>query len=72
MMEFEYLIAIVLAVIAFGIWRNRTRHRSLRRREDGKYVWVEWHGGERSSFKDPRAPGGDWDSGGNGNGNGGD
>ncbi|WP_299552317.1 hypothetical protein [uncultured Tateyamaria sp.] len=61
-------IAIVCACVAFSVWRNRVRRRSLRQREDGMYVWVEWHGGERCSLDDPAAPGGAWDSEGDGGG----
>lgn len=53
---------LFFGLIAFEIYRNRVRRRSLRRRCDGVYVWIEWHGGERCSDKDPTAPGGDWDS----------
>ena len=54
--------ALIVMVIAFQIYRTRMRKRTLGRREDGMYVWIEWHGGERSSPCDPSAPGGEWDS----------
>lgn len=59
---------LVAAVLAFTFYRNRVRRKSLRKRDDGMYVWIEWHGGERSSLQDPSAPGGDWDSDGDGDG----
>ncbi len=58
----------VIGFIAFSIYRNRVRQKTLRQREDGTYVWIEWHGGERCSNTDPSAPGGDWDSDGDGDG----
>lgn len=60
--------ALVIAVIAFNIYRHRVRTRSLRQRQDGVYVWIEWHGGERQSLTDPSEPGGEWDSEGDGDG----
>lgn len=62
---------LVVAVFAFSIYRDRVRRKSLRRREDGVYVWLEWHGGERSSVRDPSEQGGAWDSDGDGGGDGG-
>lgn len=59
---------LVIAVVAFNIYRNRVRRKSLSRREDGVYVWIEWHGGERTSLKDPSEQGGDWDNDGDGDG----
>ena len=59
---------LVAAVIAFTMYRNRVRRKSLHKRDDGMYVWIEWHGGERSSLQDPSEPGGDWDSDGDGDG----
>lgn len=63
--------ALFLAVVGFLFFRRTVRHRSLRRTEDGVYVWVEWHGGRCRSMQDPREPGGAWDDGG-GDGGGGD
>lgn len=57
-----FQIAIMCALTTFAVWRNRVRRRSLRQREGGMYVWVEWHGGERRSLYDPTARGGAWDS----------
>ena len=64
--------ALIVAYIAFSVYRNRVRRKSLRQREDGLYVWVEWHGGERCSDTDPSEPGGLWDSEADGDGDGGD
>jgi len=65
-------LALLLAFAAFtvfSIYRDRVRRRSLRQREDGTYVWIEWHGGERCSTTDPTE---DWDAdGGDGGGDGG-
>lgn len=38
---------------------DRVRHNTLRKREDGTYVWTEWHGGQRTSDKDPSRLGGE-------------
>ena len=57
----------VIAVLSFGIYRDRVRRKTLRRRDDGVYIWVEWHGGERSSRENPTE---DWDSEGDGDGGG--
>lgn len=68
---FEYSVfgtIIVAGFVSFFFWRNRTRRRTLRIREDGMYVWIEWPSGERCSPDDPSAPGGEWDSGGDGDG----
>ena len=53
------------AVLIFDLYRDHKRRSTLRRREDGVYVWIEWHGGERSSTCDPTE---DWDSEGDGDG----
>ncbi len=58
----------VIAFIAFSILRNHVRRKTLRQENDGTYVWVEWHGGERRSPTDPSEPGGEWDSDGDGDG----
>ncbi|MFQ1699881.1 hypothetical protein ACJ5NV_04720 [Loktanella agnita] len=63
-----YMCALVVAVVVFHIYRGRVRRRSLHREADGTYVWIEWHGGERRSETDPAAPGGAWDSDGDGDG----
>ena len=60
--------AIMVGIIAFLIYRDRVRRKTLRRRDDGSYVWIEWHGGERCSDIDPSTPGGAWDSDGDGDG----
>ncbi|MBO9397559.1 hypothetical protein J7400_12800 [Shimia sp. R9_2] len=60
--------ALMITFIAFSLYQNRVRRKSLRRQEDGLYVWIEWHGGERSSYTDPSAAGGAWDSDGDGDG----
>lgn len=67
--QFSILGAVLIAVVvAFTIYRNRVRRKSLHRRDDGVYVWIEWHGGKRTSLQDPSEPGGDWDSDGDGDG----
>ena len=59
---FSPAILVLLALfIVFNIYKDKARRKSLRRRSDGAYVWVEWHGGERSSPEDPSQPGGEWD-----------
>lgn len=59
---------LFVAMLAFSLYRNHVRKTSLRQREDGTYIWIEWHGGERTSVTDPSAPGGDWDCDGDGDG----
>ena len=59
---------LVVGFIAFTIYRNRVRRKTLRQRDDGTYVWMEWHGGERYSETDPSEPGGEWDNDGDGDG----
>ena len=61
-------VALIVVVGAFNIYRGRVRRRSLRRRDDGVYVWIDWRGRECCSLQDPTEPGGDWDSGGDGDG----
>ena len=63
--------ALIAAVIAFTLYRRHIRRKSLHRRDDGTYVWTEWHGGEKTSHRDPSEKGGDWDSGGDAGGDGG-
>jgi len=63
---------LVIIFVAFVFYCNRVRRASLRQREDGLYVWVEWHGGERWSYDDPSAPGGLWESEAESDGDGGD
>ena len=60
--------ALFLAAIVFGIYRDHIRRKTLYQRDDGTYVWVEWHGGERCSDTDPSEAGGLWDSDGDGDG----
>lgn len=65
-------VLLFLAITAFVFYRNRVRRRSLHRRDDGVYVWTDWHGGTCTSRNDPSRPGGEWDgdSGGDGGGGG--
>lgn len=64
---FDPLQATLVAIfVIFYIYRHRVRTKSLHQRDNGLYVWVEWHGGQRSSLDDPSAPGGAWDCGGDG------
>ncbi|NIZ61442.1 hypothetical protein DL239_10685 [Sedimentitalea sp. CY04] len=63
---------LVIAIIAFSVYRNQVRRKSLHKRDDGLYVWVEWYGGERCSATDPSVPGGLWDSEADDGGDGGD
>ena len=60
--------ALLIGFIAFAIYRDHIRRKTLRQLDDGTYLWVEWHGGERRSDTDPSEPGGDWDSDGDGDG----
>ncbi|MEP5731115.1 MAG: hypothetical protein ABJL67_17295 [Sulfitobacter sp.] len=57
-----FMCVLIVLVVGFQMYRSRVRKSSLRQREDGVYVWIEWHGGERSSICDPSLPGGEWDS----------
>lgn len=71
-------LASRILLLIFFVYRDEKRRRSLRQREDGTYVWAEWHGGQRTSERDPTAPGGQWylesadDAGVDGGGDGGD
>lgn len=56
------LIALAGLFLAFMTWADVRRRSTLRRRDDGTYVWIEWHGGTRCSDTDPSEPGGAWDS----------
>jgi hypothetical protein len=68
-----FMGVLVILALAFQIYRNQARKRSLQQREDGTYIWVEWHGGVRTSDTDPSEPGGAWDDAdGAGDGGGGD
>lgn len=49
----------ILTFFGFVEYRRRS---TLRQRDDGTYVWIEWHGGERCATRDPSEPGGEWDS----------
>lgn len=71
-MEHWTLIAVACGVIAVVKYADFIRQRTLRRTDTGTYVWIEWHGGTRSSARDPRDPGGAWDSDGDGCGDGDD
>lgn len=57
-----HVLFIVGPLLAFFAWSNYRRRSTLTQKEDGTYVWIEWHGGCRSSETDPSKPGGDWDS----------
>ncbi len=59
---------LLLMVIGFNVYRTTLRKRSLHQKDDGTFVWIEWHGGERSSPTDPSEPGGEWDCDGDGDG----
>ena len=64
-------ILLCCGIVFFQAYRDYTRRRSLRQREDGLYVWVEWTGDERCSAEDPSETGGLWDGeGGDGDGGG--
>ncbi|MEP3461413.1 MAG: hypothetical protein ABJN71_03405 [Lentilitoribacter sp.] len=70
---FEIVFAILVLVgtyyAGYSIW---IRPKTLNQREDGIYVWREWHGGAASSPDDPSAPGGLWEGEGDGGDCGGD
>lgn len=51
---------LVAAAIIFYLYRENLRRKSLRQREDGMFIWLEWHGGEGRSYQDPSKPGGAW------------
>ena len=65
------MIALVAIVLAFQFIRRFVRRKSLRQRDDGMFVWLEWTGREKMAETDPREPGGAWNSDGDG-GDGGD
>ncbi|MEM6906059.1 MAG: hypothetical protein AAF568_09215 [Pseudomonadota bacterium] len=79
MIEWETaaILAIMLGLWAVSAWRQAQRRRrrkeTLRRGEDGVYVWIEFDGSERRSETHPEEPGGAWygDAGGDGGGDGG-
>lgn len=60
----EVLYYIIFGVIvAYAIWDARRKHKrreSLRRRDDGTYVWTDFDGTERTSRTDPEKKGGEW------------
>ena len=64
-----FMMGVIGVILAFETYRDYRRRSTLRKREDGVYVWIEWHGGESSAPTDPTD---DWDSEGNGDGDGGD
>ncbi|MEP3846561.1 MAG: hypothetical protein ABJM43_14605 [Paracoccaceae bacterium] len=55
------MCVLVVLAVGFQVYRSRVRKSSLHQREDGVYVWIEWHGAERSSICDPSLPGGEGD-----------
>lgn len=66
--ESIFEIVWIVIVLSFLGLKDYCRRSTLQKREDGMYVWVEWHGGERCSSDDPSADGGEWDSDGDGDG----
>ena len=64
--SFQCIVFVLF--LLFIAYRNRVRRKTLHQRDDGTYVWIEWHGGERCSDTDPTASGGAWDSDGGGDG----
>lgn len=59
-----FFAALFITVPVFlYYWHDRTRRRTLRKRDDGMYVWNSWPMGERCSPDDPSEPGGKWDIG---------
>ncbi|GGX54094.1 hypothetical protein GCM10007385_22860 [Tateyamaria omphalii] len=64
------MMGLVGLFLAFQAWADFRRRSTLHQRDDGIYVWVEWHGGTRCSATDPSEPGGEWDSDGDGDGGG--
>jgi len=77
---FSLLMLGVVLAVAFVGWdaqRKRKRKESLRRTDNGSYVWVDFDGSTKSSRKHPEEKGGAWDSesgtgGGDGGGGGGE
>lgn len=69
-----YIICFIFlaAFIIFAFHSDRVRRKTLRKREDGTYVWFEWYGGQRTSEYDPSRPGGEWYGDTDGGGDGGD
>ncbi|MCH2165735.1 MAG: hypothetical protein MK098_13950 [Marinovum sp.] len=65
------ILILALPFLAFDAWSKFCKRSSLHQRDGGVYVWVEWDGTERCSLLHPDAPGGEWDSDGDG-GDGGD
>lgn len=65
------IFAVIIGIATiFGFYVYWVRRKSLHQREDGTYVWRDWHGGECTSIEDPSALGGEWDSGSDGDGGG--
>ena len=63
-MDFVFGVGLVIILfVAFRIFRTVRRWRSLRRLEDGRYAWREWHGGQRVSEIHPAAHFGAWSGG---------
>ncbi|MEC8582808.1 MAG: hypothetical protein VXZ18_18910 [Pseudomonadota bacterium] len=60
----EVLYYIIFGVIVvYVIWdvrRKNKRRESLRRRDDGTYVWTDFDGTERTSRTHPDEKGGEW------------
>lgn len=60
----EVLYFIIFGVIvAYAAWDARRKHRrreSLRRMDDGTYVWTDFDGTERTSRTHPEKKGGEW------------
>ncbi len=57
-----FLVAVVLLLFTYGLRSyllHRRRRRSVRRSDDGDYMWIGLDGRPRSSRDDPRP---DWDA----------
>jgi len=54
-------VGLISLYMAFHSWRDFRRRSTLRQREDGTYVWINWDGSEACAITDPSAPGGEWD-----------
>ncbi len=75
----EVLYYIIFGmIVAYAAWDARRKHKrreSLRRSDDGTYVWTDFDGTERTSRTHPEKKGGEWyvdGSSGDGGGDGGD
>lgn len=69
------IFGVIVVYVVWDVRRKNKRRESLRRRDDGTYVWTDFDGTERTSRTHPDEKGGEWyveASGDDGGGDGGD